>query len=405
MKTNNWKNTLVGLVIFCFCAAMQIYGQGRGRGGGGGGFGGGGFGGGGFGGGGGGGASSSQQNYTPAGQVGSAYISVDNQGNLVVMGDEATIEQMKAAIAQLDQPIPQVLIKVVFLEVLHTDSMDLGVEGTFGNSLGNSVTGTVAHVFGVNGLNTLTTNFNPSGPVGSVPGLTQNLPGAGLYQILGSDFQATLRAIAQAGKAQLLARPSILARDRQPAMIQIGQNVPLITSVTYNGLTGSPNYGVTYTAIGIILRVTPYITPDGMIQMIIQPETSALDPNVSVPIAVGVSVPAIDIRRADTVVITPDGQTVVIGGLMQDNKANLDNKIPFLGDIPILGYLFKRHIHTGNKNELMIFLTPHVVREPTQLAALSVHEQSQNVVIPSSVSEEELDRFLERVPVKKETSH
>ena len=90
--------------------------------------------------------------------------------------------------------------------------------------------------------------------------------------MLGENFTATLRAIAQAGKAQLLSRPSILARNNQPATIQIGQNVPLITNVRYDTFGNAIN-SVSYQAVGIILKVTPFITSDGMVQMIV----SALD--------------------------------------------------------------------------------------------------------------------------------
>ncbi|MBC8096419.1 MAG: type II and III secretion system protein, partial [Akkermansiaceae bacterium] len=238
-------------------------------------------------------------------------------------------------------------------------------------------------------------------PAQAVPALTQSGSGAGIYQLLGNDFQATLRAIAQAGKAQLLSRPSILARDRQPATIQVGQNIPLITSVNYTTF-GNPINGITYTSVGIILRVTPYITPDGMVQMIVAPETSSLNQNVTVPIAAGVNAPAIDIRRADTVAITPDGQTVVIGGLMASDKGSSESKVPFLGDIPLLGNLFKRKSSSSAKTELMIFLTPHIIQAPSQLAALSTREQGNYPLIRKSVSEEELDRFLERVPIKTE---
>lgn len=346
-------------------------------------------------------AAGAAQQYTPNNQVGSAQISVDDSGNLVVIGDEATIAQIKQVVADLDRPRPQVLIKVVFLEVQHADSLDIGIEGAYGKNLGGGITNNVASVFGANGLNSLVTNVFPSGPAQSIPALTQQTPGAGVYQILGSDFQATLRAIAQAGKAQLLSRPSILARDRQPATIQIGQRVPLITGVNFTTFGNQIN-SVSYTDIGIILRVTPYITGDGMVQMIIAPETSSLNQTVSVPISAGVSSPAIDVRRADTVAITPSGQTVVIGGLMASDKASSESKVPFLGDIPILGNLFKRKTSSGSKTELLIFLTPHIIQAPGQLAGISDKEQSRYPLIQKSVSEEELDRFLERVPVKKE---
>jgi general secretion pathway protein D len=151
--------------------------------------------------------------------------------------------------------------------------------------------------------------------------------------------------------------------------------------------------------VGIILRVTPFITSEGMVQMIVQPSTSAIDPSLSIPISAGVNAPVIDVRSADTVVITPDGQTVVIGGLMRNDSGEIVTKIPLLGDIPLLGNLFKHKTTQSQKTELIIFMTPHVIQAPTQLASLATHEQN-HMLIPKSFSEKELDRFLEKVPTK-----
>jgi type II secretory pathway component GspD/PulD (secretin) len=98
---------------------------------------------------------------------------------------------------------------------------------------------------------------------------------------------------------------------------------------------------------------------------------------------------------------TPDGQTVVIGGLMEDDKSSTVQKIPYLGDIPLLGNLFKRKVKSDGKSELMIFLTPHIVQQQSQLASLSAREQDHSLLIKKSVSEEELDQFLDRLPAKK----
>jgi general secretion pathway protein D len=225
---------------------------------------------------------------------------------------------------------------------------------------------------------------------------------AGNYSILGQDFSATLRAIAQNGKAQLLSRPSVLARNNQPATIVVGQQVPLITNVRYDTFGNAIN-SVTYQNVGIILKVTPFITGDGVVQMMVQPQTSSLDPTVSVPISSGVNAPVIDIRSADTVVLTPDGQTVVIGGLMRNDSAENISKVPFLGDIPLLGNLFRHKSTSSAKTELLIFLTPYVVQAPTQLAGLSEKEKVRTLV-PKSYSEQELDRFLDKVPEKKPTT-
>jgi general secretion pathway protein D len=110
--------------------------------------------------------------------------------------------------------------------------------------------------------------------------------------------------------------------------------------------------------------------------------------------------PNIDKRSANTVVVTPDGQTVVVGGLISNQKSSNDTKVPFLGDIPLLGQLFKFSAKSNQKTELIIFLTPHIVQMPSELAAMTARETGQAPMITNSISEQELDRFLERTPVQ-----
>jgi general secretion pathway protein D len=149
----------------------------------------------------------------------------------------------------------------------------------------------------------------------------------------------------------------------------------------------------------VILKVTPFITPDNMVEMIVSPQISSIDSSTSIPISATANAPVINVRSADTVAVTPDGQTVIIGGLMSDTKAANETKIPVLGDIPLLGNLFKRKQKTGTKTELLIFLTPHIVMAPSELAALSDRER-QKSNSRDSFTEEELNRFLETLPTK-----
>jgi general secretion pathway protein D len=409
-----WKRCLTFMLGFGLCAPLAIYAQQQQQrpATGGGGFGG--YGGG-YGGGGGGanrgaanGASSSgSQQYNANGTVGNATISYDpDTHNITIIADKDTTEEISGMISNLDRPQPQVLIKVVFLQVTHSDATDIGVEGGWMKGIGASLTGAVANSFGLSSLSSGTGSNAPvvntfGMPIQSFQAIAPFAagPGAGMYQILGNDFQATLRAIAAAGKAEVLSRPSILARNNQPASVIMGQEVPLITSVSFNTISGAPINSVTYTSVGIILTVTPYITSDGMVQMIVAPQDSSIDPTLTVPIAQGVNAPVIDTVSANTVAITPNGQTVVIGGLMERDKSSSEQKIPILGDIPFLGNVFKRRVASNSHEELMIFLTPYVIQAPQQLAALSKTERARDL-IPKSYSEEELDRFLDKVPVK-----
>lgn len=344
---------------------------------------------------------SGTRQYENSTTVGSATISSDPEsGRIIVITDEETSLHISQVISNLDIPKPQVLIKVVFLEVTYNNSSDIGIEGGFRNQNvgGGSSQGSLqgGNIFGASGLNSITTNLNavnlPISAIGATP------PGAGLYQVIATDYQATLRAIAQAGRTEVLSRPSILARNNQPATITVGQSVPLITNVRYDNFGNAIN-SVEYTDVGIILRVTPFISNDGLVEMIVSPEISSLT-DQTVAIANGVSVPVIAKRAADTVVVTPNGQPVIIGGLMQNNKTGTDNKIPLLGDIPLIGNLFKRQIKSNSKTELLIFMTPHIVETPGQLLALSETERAAAVLPKKAFTEKDMNQFLNELPTK-----
>ncbi len=352
---------------------------------------------------GGGGGGGSTREYPNNTQVGDATISYDPETRkIIVITDEETNIQIKDVITSLDNPRPQVLIKVVFLEVTHNNSSDIGVEGGYVRQLGNTGQGSVANAFGAPAISSSATSAVPNVLGQNVQNMLPTPPGAGLYQVLGSDFQATLRAIAQAGKAEILSRPSILARNNQPATISLGQQVPLVSNTRFDTINGQINT-VTYQNVGIILRVTPFITPDGMVEMIVAPETSSLaDRSSWVPISKDALAPVVNSRLADTVVVVPDGQTVVIGGLMQTQITESESKIPLLGDIPYLGNAFKRKIKQNQKTELMIFLTPVVIPAPGALAGLTADERAKTTLKPKSIPQSELDSLIDTLPVKPE---
>lgn len=318
--------------------------------------------------------------YPPATELGEAIISSDPETRkLIVVTDEETAQYIGQVITNLDRAAPQVLINVLFLEVTYRKGLDLGVEGSYRRQDGD-VSSSILQQF--RGL----------------PGLTS---GAGLATFVGQDWDVTLRAIAEQGKLEVLSRPTILARNNQQAVITVGQQVPLITNVRYDTFGNQIN-GITYQDVGIILRVTPFITSEDLVEMIVSPEISNLS-DERVPIATGtnsVGAPVINRRAADTVVVTPDGQTVVIGGLMQDTKTASISKIPVLGDIPLLGAAFRRKVNQDSKTELLIFLTPHIVKHPRDLIAMTRKARDNANVLPQSFTEEQLDRILNGQPAQ-----
>jgi general secretion pathway protein D len=415
MKTQFFKKNYEVILALWFCAVLTVHAQQRGGGGGFGGFGGGGFNRASTS------SSSTTSQYNNNGTVGNAVISVDPvTHNIVVIADEQTSQQISNVIANLDAPEPQVLIKVVFVEVDDNKASAIGVQGDYTgfNKSFSQITGYVTNSITPVGSN-ITYGLSPvrqSVSLNNNFGLPQSVSGAtgngGIYQLMGNDFTATLQALATAGKAQVLSRPSILARDGQQAEIVVGQSIYLPSGVSFtavgNSVTTVPTINGSYQNVGIQLDVTPFIGDNGLVQMILEPQITSIDNSTPGQVIEGGSLvsspvyaPNINKRSANTVVVTPDGQPVVIGGLIGSDKSSNDSKIPILGDIPLLGQLFRFSAKSSTKSELLIFLTPHIVREPNDLVAMAGHETRQSQLITNSIPEQELDRYLDRLPVKK----
>src|SRR5690606_24882709 len=212
-------------------------------------------------------------------------------------------EKVREILEELDKPVAQVLIKVLIAEVTHDNATDLGTELSVLN-LRASGNGQQAG-----------TNFN-------IP--TQGANATGLVvQILESNFTAAIRALETEGKLDVLSRPYILASDNQLASITVGQEVPFITNSRITDQGGIINT-IEYGDIGILLDVIPHINPDGLVILDVAPEISALTGS-SVPLNEQVSSPIIAKRSAQSRVGVRNGQTIVIGGVMEDRKTkNLD---------------------------------------------------------------------------------
>jgi len=335
--------------------------------------------------------SSRSTTYPSSTDIGQARITYDPETrSIIVVADEATAAHITNVVAQLDRPTPQVLIKCVFMEATYTKGSDIGVKGAFSHTISTK------SVDQFNGTGTASTGFDLA-----------NAATGGMYAFtsLDKDLAITIAALAKAGRTEILSRPSILARNNQQATITIGQSVPLITGVNYDAF-GNQRNTISYTPVGIILQVTPFITSDGMVEMIVAPQISSVsDSTVNIASGSGtnnagsVSAPIINTRSADTVVVVPDGQTVVIGGLMSNQKVKTEEKVPILGDIPLLGLLFKHKKTDDEKRELLIFMTPYIVKHPTELAAHTDRAKSATDVSHGAFTDQELDRFFDKVPV------
>ncbi|HYE99363.1 MAG TPA: secretin N-terminal domain-containing protein [Planctomycetota bacterium] len=308
---------------------------------------------------------------------GQADIAPDPTTNsLVIRTSPRNFRAIQGILQDLDRMRPQVLIKVLIADVTLDERTQFGVEGFWENKM--SVRG------GDAARNRVATDFALASQ-----GFT--------YLLQGDEFQATLNLFAQEGKLKVLATPRILVLDNQTATINVGQEFPRVTNTIINDL-GNPVNTVQYEDIGIILEVTPHINPDGLVTMIVSPEISDVASRSEwVEITPGVLSPAFTVNRATTSVSVRTGTTVAIGGLIRESVDDTVQKIPLLGDIPLLGNLFSNTTQRKVKRELMIFLTPYVAFSAAELEEITQVEKSRLKVMDVRDIESESDRWLERV--------
>ncbi|QOV88111.1 secretin N-terminal domain-containing protein [Humisphaera borealis] len=306
--------------------------------------------------------------------TGKVFVVADDDTNSLLITTATKYQgQVKQIVAELDRPAPQVLIKVLVAEVTHDNGTDVGVDFSILNQRANG-NGQIG-----------STNFGLTGPNAATGGL--------VVQLLESNVNATLRALATAGKLEVLSRPYILASDNQLASITVGNEVPFITNTRITD-QGQQINTIEYQDVGIILNVTPHISPDGLVIMDVIPEISQLT-NSTVPISPGVTAPVIAKRSASSRVGIRTGNTIVIGGLMEDRKTESVSKVPLLGDIPLLGQIFSRVQINKTKTELLIFLTPHVAQQPSDLEGMSGQEIEKTKLTPKAIVPGMFDQHLD----------
>jgi general secretion pathway protein D len=308
---------------------------------------------------------SSAQTSALADLQGQVNVVADVDTNSLLVACAAKYQdEVKAVIDELDRPVQQVLIKALIASVTHDNSDDLGLD------------------FSV-------LNLRPSGNgqslVSNLGNAAENATNGGLaVSVLEKNLSATFHALASQGKIDVLSRPYILASDNQEAVITVGQEVPFITNSQTTDLGNIINT-IQYQTLGIILDVTPHLNPDGLVILDVSPQISSLSDG-SVEIQNGVFSPEFNNTSASSRVGIRDGDTIVIGGLMQDQLTQTITKVPLLGDIPYVGpILFGQSNTVKTKEELLIFLTPHVAPVPGKLEAMSRDEMRGIKLTPNAV--------------------
>lgn len=306
-------------------------------------------------------------------------VAETNSNTLLISASPRYLKQVRAIIEQLDQPQLQVLIQVLLAEVSLDEGDDLGVEWNY-------------HSGG-----------NPSTSTGTDFGLPQLLKNSGGFSsaVSGNNFSFLFRALQTEGRLQVLSRPQILTGDNMQARINVSQQVPLVTGSSTVGLTGNINNTFQYQDVGVILTVTPRISPDGFVKMDITTTNSQVSSSTAA-ISPGFNAPIINVRSAMTSVSVQSGQSILIGGLISTTDNNTVKRMPILGSIPGLGALFRSTIKTVNRTELLILMTPQVLLQPKgetgrmgdarsitreQLEKSAIHENFRNDVLQRQILE------------------
>jgi len=262
----------------------------------------------------------------------------ENSNNLLIATSPRSMEKVLKLIDELDATPPQVMIQVLLAEVTMDSEDGWGVDFRVGPFGGDA--------------------YRVSYGGGSPGGIANSL-GGGNISVSSADFQLLVRALEVQGKLSVLSRPGVMVNNNKTASIQVGDNVAIATG-TERTPQGAVRADVTREDIGIILDVTPRISSDGFVQMDIAPKISALTQRTT-QISEEFSAPIINQRTVKTVVNVKDGQSVVIGGLIQTTEEERKTKVPGLGDIPIIGEVFKTNKKSSVKTELLVILTPRVV--------------------------------------------
>lgn len=296
-------------------------------------------------------------------------VSNEDAKKVIISYDPRREADVLDLVRELDQPPPQVMIQVLIIEVGLDNSLELGVE------------------FAYQDLQFTKAGPNDTTTFDYVVGTDIGAGGAGLggftFTISGKDFSFLLRALQSEGNLTVLSRPQIIAMDNQQAVIDISNDVPYVTG-TSTTTGGQITTSVSREKVGIRLEVTPQINPDGYVRMEITQEVSDLTDS-TVPVAPGVNAPIFFTRELTTVVTVRDNETVVLGGLITSRDSTTENKIPLVGDIPILGRLFTYTNNQAERRELLLVLTPRVVRTPEDYRELSIQERDRTGMIPRDV--------------------
>lgn len=297
---------------------------------------------------------------------GAVRITSDPATNsLVIIASNRDFEILKEVIEKLDIPRPQVFVEVTIAEITVDRGLEIGFE--FRSTNDTSEEG-IQVIGGSNYGGIQSAAANPLGITGFALGAAD-----GTITYAGETFPnigALFRAMQTDRDVNILATPHILTTDNEEAEIVIANNIPFITGQIYSSNFNNPTTTIERQDVGITMRISPSINESEMVRLTIYQESSSVTDSPA-----GLSASQVGIttakRSADTVVVVRSRQTVVIGGLMQDNVTYTESKVPILGDVPLIGYLFKSSKKKVDKTNLLFFITPYIIKDTGDLEEIT----------------------------------
>lgn len=276
-----------------------------------------------------------------------AQISVDRGGNrLIVVTSPRVISEIESIVSELDRPARQVMLEARVVEVSTDDAKKLGIDWDKVNQ--QSVI--------------IVENTPEASAPGVLPDNVSYIPAGAKPRVShqAKAIQAAIDLMIREGNARVLANPKIATLNGKAATMLVGQRIPFqVTGTTFAGGGAAQTTQVQREEVGIKLSITPLINADGYITTVIRPEVSS----VTGFRGANNDLPVVSTRQAETTVRLKDGSSVIIGGLLSEEKSSNVTKVPILGDIPVLGLLFQHVSSTTSKKDLVIEVTPRIIAE------------------------------------------
>jgi general secretion pathway protein D len=271
-------------------------------------------------------------------------IADEKNNQVIVRAFPDRMTEAENIIKSLDKKTKEVLLEAKIIKVTLSDDFDMGIDW---ERLFDAVRDDYLHGLDLVGTFPISTSATSYGKL-KVGSLTND------------GFTATIKALSAFGESKNLSSPSIAVVNKEEARIHIGTREAYVTTTTTTGQTTTTTAEeVTFLDVGVLLKVTPIINEEGFVNLKIETEVSNVSRTYTTP--TGNEIPIVDTTEAETQVMVKDGTTIVIGGLRKDENIEKVKKFPILGNIPILGMLFRQVDRDTEKTELVVFITPHII--------------------------------------------